>query len=112
MRMPIFLTSLAGMVILIKFAKRVGLIDIANARSVHKNPIPRGAGIPFVIAIFIVLLLFDFEYLKTYYYIYLAIAIVFIAGIWDDLKNISPKIKFIFIFLSSLLLYVNDVAIY
>ena len=108
----IFLISLLGIIILIKFAKKVGLMDIPNERSVHKNSIPRGAGIVFVIAVFIVLFLFDFEYLKTYYYIYLAITIVFIAGIWDDFKNISPKIKFIFIFLSSLLLYVNDVAIY
>jgi len=107
-----FLTSLVSIVILIKFAKKVGLMDIPNERSVHKKPIPRGAGIAFVIAVFIGLFLFDLEYLKIYYYIYLAIAIVFIAGIWDDLKNISPKIKFIFIFFASLLLYVNDVAIY
>ncbi len=108
----IFLISLLGIIIFIKLANKIGLIDIPNERSVHTNPIPRGAGIAFVIAVFIGLFLFDLEYLKIYYYIYLAIAIVFIAGIWDDLKNISPKIKFIFIFFASLLLYVNDVAIY
>ncbi len=108
----IFLTSLAGIVILIIFAKKVGLVDIPNERSVHKKPIPRGAGIAFILAIFITLFLSDFEYLKTYYYIYLAIALVFIAGVWDDLKNISPMIKFIFIFFSSIILYINDVAIY
>ena len=108
----IFLTSLIGIVILIKFAKKVGLVDIPNIRSVHKNPIPRGAGIPFMLAIFMILFLFDLEYLKTYYYIYLAIVIVFMVGTWDDMKNISPKIKFTFIFFSSLLLYVNDFAIY
>ncbi len=108
----IFLTSLAGMVILMMFAKKVGLIDIPNERSVHKKPIPRGAGIAFILAIFITLFLSDIEYLKTYYYIYLAIAMVFIAGVWDDIKNISPIIKFIFIFFSSIILYINDVAIY
>ncbi|GIT98064.1 MraY family glycosyltransferase [Sulfurovum sp. TSL1] len=108
----IFLTSLAGMVLLKMFAKYVGLIDIPNERSVHKKPIPRGAGVAFVLAVLIPLLLFDLEHFKTYYYIYAAIGLVFIAGIWDDLKNISPKVKFIFIFLSSLILYLNDVAIY
>lgn len=108
----IFLISLVGMVIFIKFAKRVGLIDIPNERSAHTNPIPRGAGIAFVIAVFMGLFLFDFEYLATFYYIYLAIAIVFVAGTWDDMKDISPKIKFIFMFFSTLLLYINDVAIY
>lgn len=108
----VFLTSLVGTLIFIKFAKRVGLMDIPNERSVHTKPIPRGAGIAFVLAVFIGLFLFDFEYFKTYYYIYLAIAIVFVAGTWDDMKGISPKIKFIFMFFSMLLLYINDVAIY
>ena len=108
----IFLTSLVGILIFIRLANKIGFMDIPNARSVHKNPIARGAGIPFVLSIFLVLIVFDFEYIKTYYYIYLAIGIVFLAGVWDDLKNISPKIKFIFIFFSYLLLYINDVAIY
>ncbi len=108
----IFLTSLAGIVILIIFAKKVGLVDIPNERSVHKKPIPRGAGVAFVLAVLIPLLLFDLEHFKTYYYIYAAIGLVFVAGVWDDLKNISPKVKFIFIFFSSIILYFNDVAIY
>ena len=108
----IFFTSLVGILILIKYAKKVGLMDIPNERSIHEKSIPRGAGIAFVIAVFVELLIFDLEYLKNNYYIYLAIAIVFIAGIWDDIKDISPKIKFIFIFLSSLLLFFNNVAIF
>lgn len=108
----IFLISLVCIVIFIKFAKRAGLMDIPNERSVHIIPVPRGAGIAFILAVFIGLFLFDFEYLRTYYYVFLAIFIVFLAGLWDDIKNISPKIKFIFIFISTLLLYFNNHAIY
>ena len=108
----IFLLSLIGMYVLTKFAYKIGLMDVPNERSMHKKAVPRGAGIFFVLSIFLVLLLFDLEYLKTYYYIYLSIAIVFIVGVWDDLKSISPKMKFIFIFFATLLLYVNDFAIY
>ena len=108
----IFFTSLIGIYILIKYAYKLRLVDIPNKRSMHKKVTPRGAGIAFVLSVFVVVLLFDFEHFKTYYYIYLAITIVFIVGAWDDLKNISPKIKFLFIFFSSLLLYVNDFAIY
>ena len=108
----IFLLSLIGMYVLTKFAYQIGLMDIPNERSMHHKAVPRGAGIFFVLAIFLVLLLFDFEYFKTYYYIYLSIAIVFSVGVWDDLKSISPKTKFIFIFFATLLLYVNDFAIY
>ena len=95
----IFVTSYIAIYLLVRFAERFGLIDIPNERSMHQVLIPRGAGIPFILSVFFVLLVFDLDYLKTYYYVYLAIAIVFIVGVWDDYKNISPKIKFIFIFL-------------
>lgn len=108
----IFIISLVAIYLLIHYSEKFGLVDLPNERSMHKKVTPRGAGIAFVLSVFLVLLLLDFEHFKTYYYIYLAIAIVFVAGAWDDLKSISPKIKFIFMFLSSLLLYVNDFAIY
>lgn len=108
----IFSISLVSIYLLIHFYQKFGLVDLPNERSMHKKVTPRGAGIAFVLSVLLVLLLFDFEHFKTYYYVYLAIVIVFIAGAWDDLKNISPKIKFLFIFFSSLLLYLNDFAIY
>ncbi len=108
----IFVTSFVGIYILMKYADKLGLLDIPNERSMHKNLIPRGAGIAFVSSVFIVLLILDIEYLKTYYYIYAAIAIVFFVGVWDDVQDVSPKIKFIFIFISTLFLYLNDFAIY
>ncbi len=110
--MGIFITSFLSIYLLIHYSKKLGLVDVPNERSMHKKVTPRGAGIAFVLSVFLVVLFFDFEHFKIYYYIYLAIGIVFIAGAWDDLKSISPKIKFIFMFLSSLLLYVNDFAIY
>jgi len=107
----IFLTSLIAIYVFTKFAYKIGLMDLPNERSSHNKPIPRGAGIVFVLSIFLILIFFDFEYMKKYYYIYLAIGIVFTAGIWDDLKNISPKIKFLLIFLASIFLYINNIAI-
>ncbi len=107
----IFIISFISIYLLIRNAEKLGLVDIPNERSMHKKVTPRGAGIAFVLPVLFVVILFDLEYFKTYYYIYLAIAIVFIAGAWDDVKDISPKLKFLFIFVSSLLLYVNDFAI-
>ena len=108
----IFIISCISIYLLIRYGSKLGLVDIPNERSMHKKVTPRGAGIAFVLSIFLVVLLFDFEHFKTYYYIYLAIAIAFMAGTWDDIKNVSPKLKFLFIFFASLLLYVNDFAIY
>ncbi|WP_415407828.1 glycosyltransferase family 4 protein [Sulfurovum sp. CS9] len=108
----IFITSFLSIYLLIHYSKKLGLVDVPNERSMHKKVTPRGAGIAFVLSVFLLVILFNFGHFKTYYYIYLAIGIVFIAGAWDDMKNISPKIKFIFIFFSSILLYVNELAIY
>jgi len=108
----IFLISCVLIFLLIKFSHKLGLEDIPNERSMHKAIIPRGAGLAFISSVFLTLVLFDFTYLIKYYYVYVAIAIVFIAGLWDDYKDISPKIKFIFIFFASVLLYMNDIAIF
>ena len=107
----IFIISFISIYLLIHASKKLKLVDIPNARSMHKRVTPNGAGIAFILPIFLVVLLFDFEHFKLYYYVYLAIAIMFIAGAWDDLKDISPKLKFLFLFFASLLLYLNDFAI-
>jgi UDP-GlcNAc:undecaprenyl-phosphate GlcNAc-1-phosphate transferase len=107
----IFIISFISIYLLIHNAEKLGFVDIPNERSMHKKVTPRGAGIAFVLPVFFLVILFDPEYFKTYYYIYLAIAFVFMAGAWDDIKDISPKLKFLFIFIASVLLYVNDFAI-
>ena len=110
--LSIFILSLAGIFLLIRYSKRFGLVDIPNERSVHKKIIPRGAGIVFVISVLLSIFLWDFSHFKTYYYIYISVLIVFSAGVWDDLTRISPKLKFLFIFVAFLLLYFNHFAIY
>ena len=108
----IFAVSLVSLYFLVFYSKKLGLVDIPNERSMHKKVTPRGAGIAFVLSVFLVLLFLDFEHFKTYYYIYFSIAMVFMVGVWDDVKDVSPKLKFIFIFCSVLMLYLNDFAIY
>jgi len=108
----IFVLSLSSVFLLKKYADKIGLVDVPNERSMHTALIPRGAGLAFISSVFVALLLFDFSYLMQYYYVYLAIAIVFVVGIWDDYKDISPKLKFIFIFFASVILYMNDVAVF
>lgn len=80
----IFSISFISIYFLIYYSEKLGLVDIPNERSMHKKITPRGAGIAFVLSVFLTVLFFDFGHFKTYYYIYLAIAIVFIAGVWDD----------------------------
>ncbi len=104
----IFLLTIIGIIGIKHKAKLFGLVDIPNERSMHEKVVPRGAGIAFVLSVFIVLLFLNYEFMQRYYYIFLAIFVTFIAGLWDDIKDVSPKVKFIFLFASALILYLND----
>lgn len=107
----IFILSIVLQIFLIRNAKKLRLVDIPNERSVHTKITPRGAGIAIIASILISLLFFAPEYLQKYYYIYTAVFIVWIAGILDDIYNISPKLKFLFIFLASLFLFYEHYVI-
>jgi len=107
-----FLLSLMLIPLNIWMAPKLSLVDTPNSRSMHKKSIPSSGGIGFVLAVFISLLFFEREHLFDYYYVYLSIVIVWIAGIADDIYNVQPRIKLIFIFVASVLLYYNDFAIY
>jgi len=113
----IALLTFAIILLLIRYAPKLGLIDAPNERSMHQKITPRGAGIAFVASIYISLFLFDPEHIKRFMYIYIAIGLVWIVGIWDDIKNTSPKMKFIFILIASLVLFqenyvINDLGSY
>jgi len=109
-----FVITFISILLFIRLAPKLGFVDIPNERSMHTKPIPRGAGIAFVVsALFVLLILIiaDYQQLSKYLYTYLAILIVFIAGAIDDKIGVSPKVKFIFIFLASLLLYSDGIVI-
>ncbi len=109
-----FILTVISIVVFIKYAQKFGFIDIPNERSIHKKPVPRGAGMAFVFSVLLVsfiLILLDFNHLMRYWYVYLAIVIVFLAGVIDDKRGLSPKMKFVFILLATLILYYNGLSI-
>ena len=78
---------------LIKFAPRIGLVDIPDERKVHVNIIPRVGGIAMVIAAIIPMLLWLPK--NTEYLAFLAsVLIIFFFGVWDDRSDLNYKIKF------------------
>ncbi|RUM44167.1 MAG: undecaprenyl/decaprenyl-phosphate alpha-N-acetylglucosaminyl 1-phosphate transferase [Hydrogenimonas sp.] len=110
-----FLLTLIALFIFMKYAKAFGFIDLPNHRSMHTKTIPRGAGIAFVLSSLLVLLLltlFDYGESQSFSLIYLSIAIIFIGGILDDYKGISPKLKFLFILFATFLLTVDGIFIH
>lgn len=107
----IFLATLVFIKIIIRAADKIGLVDIPNHRSVHKNITPRGAGIGMILAIIISDISVLNNLILEYFATYLAIFLVFIIGVLDDHRDTTPKTKFYVIFVSVLLLSYNGLII-
>jgi len=93
------------------FAPAWGLVDDPNARSIHTDATPRGAGIGFFAAAMLTVTLFHFQYLIDYGGILLAVLIVLFAGIWDDLHGLTFKVKFAILSAAALWLCFNSICI-
>lgn len=91
--MPLSLVlSLTPSVIWIGKAK--GLVAKVKDRSSHKDPTPLVGGIPIMIAIlFSTLVLLPSDMWGNLQYILAAMIIVFLVGLRDDIRDISPRIK-------------------
>jgi len=90
----------------------LGILDVPNLRSHHKDTRPRGAGIAFILTFFLVLLFFYKEILWGYPLVFCAIFLVFLIGIVDDTIGMQPLWKFIFIGGATLLLTYHSLLIF
>jgi UDP-GlcNAc:undecaprenyl-phosphate GlcNAc-1-phosphate transferase len=107
----VFVASIIFISLLIKYADRLGFVDIPNDRSSHQQAMPRSAGIGFVLAVILSFFVMDFSFFMEYIHVFIALGIMLFAGILDDKFNISPKVKFSFILVATLLLCFNDIYI-
>jgi UDP-GlcNAc:undecaprenyl-phosphate GlcNAc-1-phosphate transferase len=83
--------------IIIKVSIRLNLVDKPNERSVHKNPVPRlgGMGIFLSAIAGVTLSRNGLQAIASWPVLFSSISILFLVGIWDDLKNISAKLRFV-----------------
>jgi len=107
----IFLLSLVFLFILIKLSKQINILDKPKNRSLHNISIPSSGGIAFIGVFFFYFILFDFNFLYQYFLMFISIFFIYVIGILDDIKNIKPKIKFMVILLSTLILYYEGIFI-
>ncbi len=107
-----FLLSLLLNSLLIKYAFKIGLVDIPNHRSSHTKPVARGAGIAIFLSFIITMIIFHRDVIVENRGFFLGALTVFIAGVIDDKYEISPKIKFIFLIIATLFIYfIDDIKI-
>ncbi len=107
----IFLVSFFYIKLLVHYAPRLGLVDIPNERSSHTHHTPRGAGIGFFLAVLTVVPFFHWTLIENWSWVALAIALVFIVGVLDDHRDVSPRSKLIILTVSTLLIYQSNLVI-
>jgi len=93
-----FIIALVATMILIppimKWADKIGAIDIPDARKVHTRAIPRVGGIAMVIgSVLAIALLADFN--AQLISILIGFIIIWAFGLWDDKCDLNYKIKFL-----------------
>ena len=96
--------------LVVRYAHSLKLLDVPNERSHHCSIIASGAGIGFVSAIFMAMLFFNLQLSLEYWFVFVAILMVFGIGVLDDRHDVSPKMKFVFIFAAVILMWINGVS--
>lgn len=82
---------------LIRISHRLKLVDQPNERKVHTVPVPRFGGV----AIFVSALAgtglswTDLGAIGSWPVLFSSLLLLFFVGVWDDLKNISPHVRFL-----------------
>ena len=91
----LFVITFILLKVFIKNAEKFNLIDIPNARSAHKVPVARGAGIVFGFIFLILLSLLNYFSTEgaTYNYVLISLVVVFLTGLYDDLKNSKVNLQ-------------------
>ena len=85
--------------------QKLGIFDMPSPRKVHKTPVPRVGGIAIVIASVVpVIVWMDFN--AGVLGMLLGMAVLFVLGIFDDIKNLNYKVKFLFQITAITLLFV------
>lgn len=94
----IFMTSLTTALIMVpllrKWALSVGAVDVPDARKIHTGLVPRNGGVAIFLA-FLFALLVNSELEPASRGILTGALIIFITGFCDDLRSITPRLKFL-----------------
>tara|TARA_B100001175_G_scaffold314786_1_gene324900 strand:- start:74987 stop:75997 length:1011 start_codon:yes stop_codon:yes gene_type:complete len=97
----------------VKIAKFLNILDLPNSRKVHNMPTPLVGGICLFLTISVsTILIFSNSLIPlNKLIIYLLLYLIFFTiGLWDDAKNLSPKIRTFIILISIIILtqFEND----
>jgi len=94
-----------------RVARRVGLVDVPDARKRHRQSVPLVGGLA-VWASLIVLVLLSSVSLGSYRILAFCLLIILAIGLLDDLKEVSAHLRIVVqIVVASILVYFGDVVV-
>ncbi len=105
--LTLFLTILLTQ-LLKKYASNMGLLDIPNDRSSHINPMPRGAGVAMFTSYMLILVSFYTSFVLDYMGFFIGLTLIFLLGLYDDVKDSPPKLKLLIIGIATALIFFVD----
>ncbi len=85
-----------------RFAPQLGLVDVPGGRKTHLRPVPLVGGLAIFTALLGIATLGGLTMQAPYFF--LALSIVIAVGLWDDVAEISPRVKFAIQILASALM--------
>ena len=88
------LVSMAIIPLMVRNAAALGMIDLPDPRKVHKAPIPRVGGVGIVLGAMVSILLIVNSDSTVAAYL-MGATVLFVFGIWDDVKELGHYVKFI-----------------
>ena len=95
------------------FTRRVGLMDMPNSapHKLHGAPMPLAGGIALMATMVVTSLLFGTYQDPSVMAAFLAGTVVFLFGLWDDARGISPLVKILGQTLAAVILILLGVSI-
>jgi UDP-GlcNAc:undecaprenyl-phosphate GlcNAc-1-phosphate transferase len=104
----VFLLTVLFTQLLQKYASNIGMLDIPNNRSSHVTPTPRGAGIAMFLSYMVLFLFFRPSFISDHSGFFIGITLIFLLGLYDDIKDTSPKLKLVIIGIATLCIIFLD----
>lgn len=107
----IFIVSFLSIKLFKYYAPKLGLVDVPNERSSHRDVVPNSAGIGIYLPVALILSVFHFDLIYACLWSSVAILFVFIIGLLDDHHDTSHITKFLVLIIATVFLTFDDVII-
>lgn len=110
-----FIVAIITTALIIKISHKLNIMDIPNARSLHKSPVPRAGGVALIFTLLISLVLYSrYQYIiytQEFIYLLCATGVISLISFVDDCITLSAKPKLFIQCASTLFLITHGFSI-